>query len=125
MSIWFDASAVPESVRTEVREGRVQTALLTSCLVSACLNVGIPTITEANAREFYARVRVHEALVGALRGNDKGPMFMQPHEVRSHIGLRTNVTPKSEAAWQRQLLKYVMGTHRHQFGGNPAMLSIG
>lgn len=56
------------------------------------LNVGIQQITEANAGEFFARIKLHEALHGAARIGAAGPVFTTADDVRLHIGLRTNVS---------------------------------
>ena len=85
---------------------------LTETLIFLTVGVGIGDLTEANASEFYARLRFIEKLDGPMliRAQDpetgKRPegvaAFITPDEVRQHIGLSTNVSTESRAKWMKR-----------------------
>lgn len=63
-------------------------------------------VTEANAPEFYARIRVMEKLDGPmLSGMDSDGnrvnRFITPDDVKSIIGLKVNVAPEPRLKWAK------------------------
>jgi hypothetical protein len=88
---------------------RVETSL-TRTLVFGCMNVGLGTITERNWRTWYARFHLFEKLNGAflsrrIEGTDKWESrYVTPEEVHAHIGLSTNVSKESDAAWRKRIV---------------------
>jgi hypothetical protein len=70
----------------------------TETLIWICLAIDIGEITQTNWEEWFLRARVWEKSMGALRGRGKDQQFITPEEVKAHIGLKTNVFPKSTAA---------------------------
>jgi hypothetical protein len=77
----------------------------TQALLWASLQVGMPTITAKNFREFFSRISEVEQAFGAMRGNDVGPMFFTETEIEAHIGLSVNVRPETRAAFNRRMKK--------------------
>lgn len=65
-------------------------------------------ITEENAAEFYARIRVYEKLHGTmLKGRDEETGKVQsrpitPADVQSHIGLSVNVSGESRSKFMKK-----------------------
>jgi hypothetical protein len=63
------------------------------------MTIGMNAITERNVDEFVLRVTGTEALLGTslnrlAPGQEPQPRPITAEEVRSHIGLRTNASPK-------------------------------
>lgn len=86
-----------------VKKGERVLRVLTDALIWASLGVGLPRITEKNWRRWYARVHIIEKVTGAWRFDGDGtPVYFTPDEVRSHIGLSTNVTPETDAQWRKR-----------------------
>jgi hypothetical protein len=115
MSLNWDASAVPESIRIATRydergEPYQGTSLETEALVWHSLGTGIGTITEANAPEVYARVRLLEQFSGAMVWKDGQPCPLTEQDVINHIGLKTNASYKDEtrAAWMKRVVGQTM-----------------
>lgn len=126
MSLNWDASKIAESVRIGTRvdpyskeeyEGLSQ---ITETFIWATMAVGIGNLTEAEAPEFYARIRLYEAANGAFlrearKGEDGEPLLdadgnvlhwderlITEQDVRDHIGLSTNVSKETRAAWLKR-----------------------
>jgi hypothetical protein len=82
---------------------------VTNSLIWATIAVGIGDLSEVNAAEFFARLRLIERLDGPflIRAVDpetgrrpEGPgAFITTDEVRAHIGLTTNVSFESRTRW--------------------------
>jgi hypothetical protein len=92
MPFTWTAGDVPEDVRT-VDDGAGGKRLnpITQTIVFATMSVGMPRITEQNAREFYARVSIWEKLMGAgTHDADLNPIYISTADVRAHIGVSTN-----------------------------------
>lgn len=81
---------------------------LTQTLILNTVNVGMGSITEKNADEFYARIHFLEQLYGnLLLATDKktGKVVdrpITPEDVRLRIGLVTNVATESRASFVRR-----------------------
>lgn len=81
---------------TKVRDwndltGEPLEASITDALVWGCMFVGIATITEANAGEFYARYNLIQRHDGGMLTKDDGtPFYIKPEHVTRRIGLSTN-----------------------------------
>jgi hypothetical protein len=81
----------------------------TEGLIWATMMVGLNGITAKNADKFYARLSLFERINGALRkqwkdGDDTPTdIFYTAEEVRLHIGLGTNATNESDAAWLKRI----------------------
>lgn len=70
---------------------------LTDTLIWATMFVGISTITEDNAKEFYARLRLVELLSGTLVSQKGEPYHLTLEDVELRIGLATNAISLTRA----------------------------
>lgn len=81
----------------------------TEAMIWMCIAIDIGEITQKNWEEWFVRARVWEMAMGALRGHGEDKQFITPEEVKAHIGLKTNVFPKSTAAAFAQKLVKALG----------------
>lgn len=65
---------------------------LSQSLVFLTMSVGIGNLTEKNAGEFYARMKI----IGLITKFD---YIITPADIKNHIGLSTNVLYESRTAW--------------------------
>ena len=74
---------------------------ITDALIFAAMFTDIGwELTEANAAEFYARIKVVERTSGALlNGGDGEDRFITTADVRRRIGMKVNVSPVARAKW--------------------------
>jgi len=70
---------------------------ITHALIWHCMNVGIGSITDEIAAEFYVRVSIVESLHGANVIGPNGPEPITSRDVFEHIGLHTNARGKVES----------------------------
>ena len=105
MSLDWDLSAIPnhkelwmEAGKNEKGEQKYKLKPTTETLIWMCMGIDIGEITQKNWEEWFLRTRVWEMAMGALRSAGKDQHFITPEEVKAHIGLKTNVFPKSTAA---------------------------
>ena len=84
---------------------------LTEALIWATMFIGMYEITKKNHEEFYARVFVQERVGGTYRmslqkdGVRPVPLYTTLEEVKSHIGLYTNVSMKTLAQFWKGIKK--------------------
>lgn len=73
---------------------------VTECLIWALMFVGIPNVDAANLRTVCRRIRMWETANGPIstRGTP-----LEGHEIRDRIGLRTNASSMTEAAFRKKL----------------------
>ena len=76
-------------------DGRVNG--LTEAVIWATMTVGIGEITNENYEEFHRRLLEADICAGF-----KGENFTLEH-IRKHIGLSTNVSELTRAAWEKRL----------------------
>lgn len=80
---------------------------LTEALIYATMGIGMNTITEKNAADFYKRIAFYEAVHGtwlrkASEPDAEGKWHLEPRpitfeDVQAHIGLRTNASKFTDA----------------------------
>jgi hypothetical protein len=76
----------------------------TEVLVFATMSTGINHITERNVEEFYARFDMLQRIHGCFLVDGSGEQRrIEPQEVKVHIGLATNASTKTRAAFLRDL----------------------
>ena len=83
---------------------------VTNALIWSTIAVDLPGITEDNAGEFFARLRLWERTFGAflIRAEVDGKRpegaaaFITEAEVLAHVGLTCNVSPVSRAKWLKR-----------------------
>lgn len=120
MSLNFELSGIPEwetTCYTGTGDDR-RLSGVTETLIFATILVGYGRITEANVDDFVLRIAQHQAAAGPLmRGWDDEakafvPVPVTAADVRRHIGLRTNASPKSAAKWRADLVATLTDTAR-------------
>lgn len=78
---------------------------VTDQMIWACMSVGIGKITEATVEKFIERYAALQALnSGDMIGKD-GRFYITGADVRNHIGLRTNVSDETDAAFAEKLFR--------------------
>jgi len=88
---------------------------LTKALIYMTEFIGIPRITEENHYEFFQRCRVYERLNGVrlwqqdpTDPDKQAERWISLQDIRSHIGLRTNVRSLSDAKFKAEAWKDLM-----------------
>lgn len=109
MPLTWDVSKVKdaERVTSMTVDGEERWHPVTETLVFMSLFIGMPTITEGNAAEFYTRTRMYETVFGPSLIKDGEFAMLTWEHVQSHIGLRTNATPKTRAKFNGELTGYL------------------
>lgn len=77
---------------------------VTQRLLWSALSCGWSEITEKNAEEIATRIRIEDEVLGAhykLPGGE--PCIPTLADVRMHIGMRVNASPKTRAQWFKGL----------------------
>jgi hypothetical protein len=119
MALHWNIENVKDSDSLKVQEGTDSDGALlyrlhhkTEALIFACISVGIGTITEDNAAEFYARIRIIEGARGAMCYGPipEGHTGRPPEDpftigdIRRHIGLGTNVSYETREQWAQRMI---------------------
>lgn len=76
---------------------------VTELLIFTTMHVGLGSITEKNADEFYARMLIVHKLhdIGIMIPD--GTEQLKPEDIRKHIGLYTNVSNETRAQWTKRM----------------------
>lgn len=85
----------------------------TESLIFCTMFVGMGAITEDNWQTFYKRMYAWEKVNGAImyRGKEGGGIEyvpVEPEEVYSHIGLKTNAGRETDTAFSKKLVNSMM-----------------
>ena len=75
-------------------------AMVSNALVWGTLSIAMGKITKENWKEFYTRCHMIETIHGAWLYDRDGVRHITPKDVKSHIGLGTNVTNISNAKFK-------------------------
>ena len=82
---------------------------VTNSLIWETMTVGIGRITEKNWEEFARRLHVSQQVNGGCIlekvGGKRKERFITPGEVRNHIGLHTNASPKTSNVFMKDMYK--------------------
>ena len=79
---------------------------VTYVLVMCTMSVGMGEITRKNWKEFYTRIYIAEQVWSQLLTDSNGtPRLITPDEILSHIGLRTNVSEETRAAFHGRVMR--------------------
>lgn len=97
-----------DDVRRGLEAGKKYISPLTETLIFCTMIVGLGSISEKNAVEFYARVSAWEKLHGAFLSarNEQHEVEDRPillEEVKAHIGLKCNVTDITNMKFTKKL----------------------
>lgn len=88
---------------------------ITRALVLATVAVGMPWISDANARRFTARLLAWQRVHGPLAVDDDGrPIRITLEHVRQRIGLGTNAQPVGDRRFQARLIRHLMAAAQEQ-----------
>jgi len=87
-------------------EGERYLSSLTNSLIWVTMPLGMGEITEKNYEEFWWRAAFYERLHGAMRTRGDGEVYYTKADIFNHIGLTTNVSTETRAAWLRRILKH-------------------
>lgn len=73
---------------------------ITQSLIWSAMSCGWSEITEKNAEEIATRIRIEAEVLGPYYSFAGGePCIPTLADVRMHIGMRVNATPKTRAQW--------------------------
>lgn len=105
-NVFLDEPPFPKG-SDEDKEGDDQWAI-TDKLIWMTMTLGIGRITEANAEKFAKRLHMYEAINGPVlykrdENGNKRPMIGYP-EIHRRIGLYTNASPLTDAAFRKKLM---------------------
>jgi hypothetical protein len=97
-------------------------ATVTETLIFATMAVQMGSITEANADEFYARLKFIEALDGPFmyqsKDGERSDRYFTPEDIQAHIGLVCNVSTTTTAAFfghlRREHFKSMKGHYQRE-----------
>src|SRR5512133_2041820 len=89
-------------------DGNKQLSHATNALIWLTMGVDMGEITNKNKDEFFSRVQKYEKILGAMRQDDKGFVYVTKDEVYAHVGLGTNVRTLSAKAFERKLSKIAL-----------------
>ena len=78
---------------------------VTDCTIWLAMIVGLPTITAENAETFWHRVSAWEAIQGPINTSGRR---MEPADIVRRIGLRTNASRMTDAAWRKKIAGALM-----------------
>lgn len=103
MSLNYDTGACADS--PEVLWSDEHKAM-TEALIFSTMSIGMGRWTAENIDEVFARLKLIEALYGALvyemRDGKRNDHHLTPEDVRRYIGLRTNVAPETRASFVKR-----------------------
>lgn len=90
-----------DEATSEGHPGTYRLSTVTETLIFATMAVKLGSITEANADDFYARLKIIEKLDGPfmfkIEDGERKDMLFTPEMVQAHIGLVCNVSNESFA----------------------------
>jgi len=118
MSVRWDISKIENHDELWVeRDGSKYLDALTESFVWASLAIGLGkgwSLDEEYAPEFFARLKVYEALNGPLTiGPEAKPVTIE--DVRRRIGLHVNVSPVSRAAFIKNVVARELDDHKARY----------
>lgn len=77
---------------------------ITNSLIWGTMSVGMGEITKKNWQEFYTRCHMIETIHGNwLIDSDGKPRYITPNDIQSHIGLYTNASTLTKAAFKTSI----------------------
>ncbi|MDD4989660.1 MAG: hypothetical protein PHV42_04525 [Candidatus Pacebacteria bacterium] len=92
-------------------KGRERMECLTEVLITMTMSVDLGEISEKNYKEFFIRIDMLQRGLGGLMnkvvagkngGDDLETIWITLEDIRKHIGLTTNVSDKSSAAFSKR-----------------------
>ena len=94
-------------------EGNTTLNPATESLIWLSMGIGMNSINEKNADEFYSRVCIYEKMFNGMRSlvNDDNKIeriCVTPEEVHAHIGLRTNASVYTPSQFRKNVCDHAM-----------------
>lgn len=77
----------------------------TQALIFATMSIGMDEITTENAGEFYSRIKVLEAVIGAIVVVQDNDYFFSTGDISRRIGLKTNGGRETRTKFLNRMLK--------------------
>jgi hypothetical protein len=104
MAINWDVSKIADKYKDSVDEWAI-----TQTLIYVGGAIGIGSITEKNVEQYAARLAFYQQLRGPLMqewkdGGKPEPRLITTEEVYRRIGLTTNWSTETDAAWRRRIV---------------------
>ena len=72
-----------------------------------CMTVGMRELTDANFKQFAARVNFIERLTGEFMSNEDGPLKWSEEALTAFKGVGANVATETRAAWLKRQTQYM------------------
>jgi hypothetical protein len=93
------------------KEGKRKMSYMTETLLYMTMFIGMGEISKKNWQEFYLRTHMHEQAFGAFfRGDNGASLYITPKDIKDHIGLKTNASSMTKAAFNNKLIRYLRET---------------
>lgn len=105
MSLDFRFTDIPDyETVTRNEDGTLRG--VTQCIIFATMAVGVGDTSYRDGDEFVWRVQVYESLFGpSFAQGPEGLIALPEDELRKHVGLRTNVSFETRAAWLKRTME--------------------
>lgn len=111
MPLTWDITEVIDFV--DIKEGAEWSK--TEALIFSTMSIGLSTITDTNANEFYARVKFLEGAIGSfvsvIVDGQMEDYFFTPADIQRRIGLRTNGSRETRAKFLGRMMTLTMADY--------------
>jgi hypothetical protein len=92
---------------------------VTESLIWLTMGIGMGSITEDNQSDFYCRVAMYEKLFGTMlsywKDSKKVSVPITPEDINNHIGLTTNVSKDTDAAFRKRIVENFVREQKRKF----------
>ena len=92
---------------------------VTESLIWLTMGIGMGSITEDNESDFYCRIAVYEKLFGTMlsywKDSKKVSVPITPEDIHNHIGLTTNVSKDTDAAFRKRIVENFVREQKRKF----------
>jgi len=92
---------------------------VTESLIWLTMGIGMGSITEDNQSDFYCRVAMYEKLFGTMLSYWKDSKTVSvpitPEDINNHIGLTTNVSKDTDAAFRKRIVENFVREQKRKF----------
>jgi hypothetical protein len=99
MAFQYDLSAIKDYETLCLADGGKKLNPITNYILWGTILIGIDKITEANAAEVYARLKVTHRL-HAVQGAE---FTLAAKDVYDHIGMKTNANRETRSEWLKRI----------------------
>ena len=92
---------------------------VTESLIWLTMGIGMGSITEDNESDFYCRIAVYEKLFGTMlsywKDSKKVSVPITPEDIHNHVGLTTNVSKDTDAAFRKRIVENFVREQKRNF----------